>query len=185
MFTAMEDLESSCLRCAKCPLAKTRNHVVFGAGNIHADIMFIGEGPGYDEDRTGVPFVGRAGKLLDAVFDDIGIRRENVYIANIVKCRPPGNRNPSEEEMEACLDHLSNQVMLIKPRVIVLLGSVALKCILGREYYITKCRGKWVEKRGIRYMPTYHPAAVLRDESKYDDFVRDLRVVIADSKRNM
>ena len=174
MYTDMESLENVALHCTKCALSETRHHVVFGEGNIHARLMFIGEGPGYDEDRTGVPFVGKAGKLLDDVFHKVGISRQDVYIGNIVKCRPPNNRNPEPQEMEACLDYLRNQVMLIKPEVIVLLGSVALKCILGKEYFITKSRGQWIEKRGIRYMPTFHPAAVLRDESKLESFTSDL-----------
>ena len=174
----MRDLELACSKCEKCPLYKTRRNVVFGEGNIHADIMFIGEGPGGDEDRTGVPFVGKAGKLLDMVFSEVGIKREDVYIGNIIKCRPPMNRNPEEGEQEACLDYLRNQVMLIKPKIIVLLGSIALKRILGKDYFITRARGKWVEKRGILYMPTFHPAAVLRDDSKLDALTQDLREVV-------
>ena len=173
----MSDLEMAVRSCDKCPLAKTRHHTVFGAGNIHADVMFIGEGPGYDEDRTGKPFVGKAGKLLDEIFEEVGIDRSAVYIGNIIKCRPPENRNPNEGEMEACLDYLRNQVMLIKPKIIVLLGSVALKRILGKEYFITKSRGKWVEMKGIMYMPTFHPAAVLRDDTKLAPFIADLAMV--------
>ena len=139
--------------------------------------MFIGEGPGADEDREGEPFVGRAGKLMNMAFDGIGIKREEVYIANIVKCRPPSNRNPETDEAEACMDYLRNQVMLVKPKVIVLLGSVALKNILGNEYGITASRGNWVERKGILYMPTWHPAALLRDENKKIEFWKDLKQV--------
>ena len=139
--------------------------------------MFIGEGPGADEDTQGIPFVGRAGKLMDMAFKIVGIKREEVYIANVVKCRPPANRNPESDEAFACLDYLRNQVILVKPDVIVLLGSVALKNILGKEYSITSARGKWVEKKGIKYLPTWHPAALLRDETKKVDFIRDLKMI--------
>ena len=139
--------------------------------------MFIGEGPGADEDIQGEPFVGKAGQLMNKAFEALDIKREDVYIANIVKCRPPKNRNPEKDEAMACMDYLRNQVMLIKPKIIVLLGSVALKNILGEEYGITSARGKWIEKKGIWYVPTFHPAALLRDESKKIDFWRDLKLV--------
>ena len=144
-------------------------------------MMFIGEGPGADEDAQGEPFVGKAGQLMNKAFDYVGINREEIYIANIVKCRPPNNRNPEEDEAVACLDYLRNQVMLVKPKIIVLLGSVALKNILGKEYGITASRGKWIEKKGILYMPTWHPAALLRDDSKKVEFWQDLKQVV---KRN-
>lgn len=129
----------------------------------------------------GEPFVGRAGKLMDMAFDVVGLKREDVYIANIVKCRPPANRNPEEDEATACLNYLRNQVILVKPQIIVLLGSVALKNILGQEYKITSARGKWVEKKGIKYIPTWHPAALLRDETKKIDFIKDLILVTKES----
>ena len=126
----------------------------------------------------GEPFVGRAGKLMNLAFQTVGIDRNDVYIANIVKCRPPANRNPENDECEACMNYLRNQVILVKPKIIVLLGSVALKNILGKEYGITSSRGKWVEKKGIKYMPTWHPAALLRDETKKIDFIKDLQLVM-------
>ncbi len=132
---------------------------------------------GADEDREGIPFVGKAGKLMNEAFKGIGINREEVYIANIVKCRPPGNRNPEKDEAVACLDYLRSQVMLVQPKIIVLLGSVALKNILGEEYGITASRGKWIEQKQIKYMPTWHPAALLRDENKKIDFWKDLKEV--------
>lgn len=178
MFETWEELENSIINCNKCKLCKTRQNIVFGVGNKEAKIMFIGEGPGADEDRLGEPFVGRAGKLMDMAFQAVGIKREEVYIANIVKCRPPANRNPEEDEAVACLNYLRNQVILVKPEIIVLLGSVALKNILGKEYGITASRGKWVEKKGINYMPTWHPAALLRDETKKIDFIHDLKLVV-------
>ena len=178
MFKTWEELEESIKNCNRCKLWKTRRNIVFGTGNKNARLMFIGEGPGADEDRLGIPFVGRAGKLMDLAFETLGIDRNEVYIANIVKCRPPSNRNPENDEAMACLNYLRNQVILVKPEIIVLLGSVALKNILGKEYGITASRGKWVEKKGIKYMPTWHPAALLRDETKKVDFIKDLKKVV-------
>jgi len=177
MYNNWEELEQSINGCEKCKLCQGRKNIVFGCGNKNADIMFIGEGPGADEDIQGKPFVGKAGKLMDMAFQGIGIKREEVYIANIVKCRPPNNRNPEQDEAEACLNYLRNQVILVKPKIIVLLGSVALKNILGKEYSITSSRGKWIEKNGISYMPTFHPAALLRDDAKKIDFWKDLKLV--------
>ena len=182
MYKTWEDLEKSIINCQKCKLCKQRQNIVFGTGNKEADIMFIGEGPGADEDRLGEPFVGRAGKLMNTAFDVVGIKREEVYIANVVKCRPPGNRNPEDDEANSCLDYLRNQVILVKPKIIVLLGSVALKNILGKEYGITASRGKIIEKKGIIYIPTWHPAALLRDENKKVDFIRDLQKVLNEYK---
>lgn len=178
MYDNWEQLEETAKECKKCKLCQNRNNVVFGTGNRQARLMFIGEGPGADEDLQGTPFVGKAGKLMNMAFEAIGLKREEVYIANIVKCRPPGNRNPQDDEANACLDYLRNQVILVKPKIIVLLGSVALKNILGKEYGITASRGKWIERKGILYMPTWHPAALLRDESKKIDFIRDLQEVM-------
>lgn len=178
MLNTWEELEESIKECKKCKLYKTRQNIVFGTGNKNAKLMFIGEGPGADEDRLGEPFVGRAGQLMNLAFELLEIKREEVYIANIVKCRPPANRNPEDDEVNACLNYLRNQVILVKPQIIVLLGSVALKNILGQEYGITASRGKWIEKKGIKYMPTWHPAALLRDETKKIDFIHDLQKVM-------
>lgn len=177
MYETWEELEKSIENCHKCPLAKGRKHIVFGDGNRQAHIMLIGEGPGADEDNQGIPFVGKAGQLMNKAFEGIGLKREQLYIANIVKCRPPGNRVPEEGEGAACLDYLRNQVVLIKPKIIVLLGSTALKNIISKEYGITACRGKWIEKKGILYLPTWHPAALLRDENKKIEFWKDLKEV--------
>lgn len=177
MLNTWEELEESIKNCEKCKLCKTRKNIVFGSGNREANIMFIGEGPGADEDEMGMPFVGKAGKLMDKAFEGVGIDREKVYIANIVKCRPPQNRVPAKEESTACMDYLRSQVMLVKPKIVILLGSTALKNILGDEYGITKTRGTWIERKGILYMPTFHPAALLRDETKKIDFWRDLKKV--------
>lgn len=138
---------------------------------------------GADEDLQGEPFVGKAGKLMNQAFIGLGIKREEIYIANIVKCRPPKNRTPLKEEANACLDYLRNQVMLVKPQIIVLMGNTALKNILGDEYGITASRGKWIEKKGIKYMPTFHPAALLRDDSKKIEFWRDLKEVVKEANK--
>ncbi len=177
MFNSFDELEKGIENCSKCKLCNNRNNIVIGCGNRNAKVMFIGEGPGADEDIQGIPFVGKAGKLMNQAFKGIGIDRDEVYIANIVKCRPPMNRNPEQDEIVACLDYLRSQVMLVKPDIIVLLGSVALKAILGKEYSITSSRGKWIEKKGIKYMPTFHPAALLRDETKKISFWKDLKEV--------
>ena len=178
MYSNWDELESSIVNCKKCKLCRNRTNIVFGVGNKNADIMFIGEGPGADEDKQGEPFVGKAGQLMNKAFEGLGIDRNSVYIANIIKCRPPQNRVPESDETEACLDYLRNQVILVKPKIIVLLGSTALKNILGKEYGITSSRGKWVQKKEILYMPTWHPAALLRDETKKIEFWKDLKEVV-------
>ena len=175
MYDNWEDLEKSILECKKCRLCTNRTNIVFGQGNKKARLMFIGEGPGADEDKQGIPFVGKAGQLMNNAFQALEINREDVYIANIVKCRPPSNRVPEDDEVQTCLNYLRNQVILIKPKIIVLLGSTALKNILGKKYGITAVRGNWMEKNGIKYMPTWHPAALLRDENKKVEFWQDLK----------
>lgn len=177
MYDNWEDLEKSILECKKCRLCTNRTNIVFGQGNKKARLMFIGEGPGADEDKQGIPFVGKAGQLMNNAFQALEINREDVYIANIVKCRPPSNRVPEDDEAQTCLNYLRNQVILIKPKIIVLLGSTALKNILGKKYGITAVRGNWMEKNGIKYMPTWHPAALLRDENKKIEFWQDLKEV--------
>lgn len=177
MYKNWEELEQACKKCTKCKLCTNRKNVVIGKGNKNANIMFIGEGPGADEDIQGIPFVGKAGQLMDKAFQAIGIEKEEVYIANIVKCRPPNNRNPEYEEAEICKEYLETQIKLVNPEIIVLLGSVALKNILGKEYGITASRGKWFEKDGIKILPTFHPAALLRDEDKKIDFFKDLKMI--------
>lgn len=178
MYENMEELQSAIKDCRNCKLCSNRTNIVFGVGNTNSNVMFIGEGPGADEDAQGIPFVGKAGKLMDNAFDIVGINREEIYIANIVKCRPPNNRDPQDDEIDACINYLRNQVMIIKPRIIVLLGRIALQNILGKEYKITSSRGIWIEKKGILYMPTWHPAALLRDETKKIDFIIDLKEVM-------
>ena len=184
MFDNWEELESSIIDCEKCNLCKSRKNIVFGTGNKNADILFIGEGPGADEDSQGIPFVGKAGQLMNKAFDALEITRENVYIANIVKCRPPQNRVPLEEEALSCMDYLRNQVKLVDPKIIVFLGSTALKNVLGKDKSITQMRGKWIEQGKISYMPTWHPAALLRDENKKIEFFKDLKLVVNKAKED-
>lgn len=165
--------------CQRCGLSGTRHHVVPGEGDPKSPLLLIGEGPGAEEDRLGRPFVGAAGILLTKMLAAIDLSRDQVYIANVIKCRPPGNRTPSAEEAAACLPFLRAQTALIRPRVIVLLGATALRHVLGEAYRITRDRGRFVERRGVYFMPTFHPAALLRDASKkrpaWEDFkaVRD------------
>ena len=169
-----EELIRDCANCKRCGLGSTRKNIVIGRGNINADMMLIGEGPGEQEDLQGLPFVGAAGKLLDLLLKALMINETEYYIANIVKCRPPSNRVPSDEEAERCLPFLRNQVLLVKPKIIVCLGATAMKYIIDREAKITQIRGQWLERKGYWIMPTFHPAALLRDESKkvlmWEDF---------------
>jgi uracil-DNA glycosylase family 4 len=170
-----EELYKECLNCKRCTLGQTRRNVVIGRGSKNAPLMMIGEGPGEQEDKQGIPFVGPAGKLLDLLLEALMIREEQYYIGNIVKCRPPGNRIPSEEEAEQCLPFLRNQVALIKPKIIVCLGATAVKHIIDKDARITQIRGQWIESKGCCWiMPTFHPAALLRDQSKkalmFEDF---------------
>ena len=178
MYDNWEDLEKSIIGCKKCKLCNNRTNIVFAEGNKNANVMLIGEGPGSDEDAQGIPFVGKAGQLMNKAFEGLGIDRSKLYIANIVKCRPPNNRVPEDDEANACLNYLRNQVILVRPRIIVLMGSTALKNILGKEYKITASRGHWIEKKDIIYMPTWHPAALLRDETKKLDFWKDFKKVL-------
>lgn len=174
----LEKVEAKVNNCQNCPLGKTRNNVVFGVGSIDADIMLIGEGPGADEDAQGIPFVGKAGKLMNQALRGLGINRDDLYICNIVKCRPPQNRNPLKNEADACIGYLHEQIKIIKPKLIVLMGNVALKNILGEQYSITSSRGNFIERNGMVYLPTFHPAALLRDESKKINFWQDLKLAI-------
>lgn len=178
MYDNWEDLEKSIIGCQKCDLCKTRKNIVFEDGNRNSKVMIIGEGPGENEDITGKPFVGRAGMLMNHALEGLGIKRQKIYITNIVKCKPPHDRNPLKQEAEACLNYLRNQVILVNPQIVILMGSVATQNILGENIKISRVRGIWQEKRGIMYMPTWHPAALLRDENKKVDFWRDLRKVI-------
>jgi uracil-DNA glycosylase family 4 len=163
-FASFADLEREALGCTKCPLAATRTQVVFGVGDPHADLLFVGEGPGEQEDLTGEPFVGRAGRLLTNLIEGIGLTREQVYIANVVKCRPPANRDPEPSEIEACRPYLEAQVGFIDPKVVVTLGNFATKLLLSTQDGITKLRGREFPFRdGAVLVPMFHPSAVLRN----------------------
>ena len=169
-----DKLEKTCLNCTRCGLCETRNHVVFGVGPKDADVMFVGEGPGEQEDLKGEPFVGAAGMLLDDMLSIIDLNRENCYIANIVKCRPPHNRDPQEDEQLACLDYLRNQVALIQPKIIVCLGRIAATRLIRPDFRITREHGTWTNVNGIWMSAIYHPSALLRDASKRPETFEDL-----------
>lgn len=173
----MKTLYDAVGKCTLCPLHKERKKVVFGAGNPLAELMFIGEGPGREEDIQGIPFVGEAGQLLTKMINAMQYQRSDVYIANIVKCRPPQNRNPEDDEAEACLPYLKRQIQLVNPKVIVILGAVPLKYLLGKTG-ITKRRGIWDSFQGIQVMPTFHPAYLLRNASSKKQVWQDLQKVM-------
>lgn len=172
-----DELIQACENCQKCPLSATRNNVVIGVGNRNSDIMFVGEGPGYNEDMQGEPFVGAAGQLLDKMLGAINLSRQDVYIANVVKCRPPRNRDPLPEEQEACINYLRVQYSLIKPKFIICLGRIAAQALISKDFRITRQRGIWYEKMGTMFMATYHPSALLRDESKKPDAWKDMQSI--------
>lgn len=170
----LDALRVEALACRRCPLREGAKQVVFGVGNPRARVMFIGEGPGADEDEQGEPFVGAAGKRLNTWIPRLGLSRADVYIANIVKCRPPGNRAPVPDEAEVCVPWLERQIGIVKPEVICLLGATALRFLLGGEPKITKERGQWREYRGIPVLPTYHPAYILRDPRREEEVFLDM-----------
>ncbi|HIT01690.1 MAG TPA: uracil-DNA glycosylase [Candidatus Enterenecus merdae] len=175
-----EELEQRCLSCQRCALADTRTHVVFGAGQRDAEVMFVGEGPGEQEDLQGEPFVGRGGQLLDEMLSLIGLYRDkNFYIANIVKCRPPRNRDPLNTEQDACIGYLREQIALLRPKLIVCLGRIAANRLIHDDYKITREHGQWVERNGVCYTAIYHPAALLRDPGKRPETFADLRSIRA------
>ena len=171
----LDELKRECLDCTECALCEGRTNVVFGDGDPNAEVMFIGEGPGADEDRQGKPFVGRSGMLLNDMLAMIGLSREKIYIVNIVKCRPPRNRDPLNTEQDACIGYLQEQLALIQPRIVVCLGRVAALRIIKPDFKITREHGQWTEKNGVFYTAIYHPAALLRDPSKKPDTFEDLR----------
>ena len=174
----LEELKKTCLACSRCALRQGCRQVVFGDGSSGADLLFIGEGPGADEDRIGVPFVGKAGQLLDRIFEAARIDREEVYIANVVKCRPPGNRLPLQPEVDCCLPYLKKQIELIDPVMIVCLGALAMRTLIDKNASITRIRGKWFEKDGRKITATFHPAALLRDPGKKKDVWEDFKQIV-------
>ena len=173
-INTLEALRDACLGCERCELAKTRTNVVFGVGNPQAKVLFIGEGPGENEDLQGEPFVGRGGQLLDKMLDAVDLsRRENIYIANIVKCRPPHNRDPLPEEQDSCIGWLRAQTKLISPKIIVCLGRISAMKLIKKDFKVTKEHGVWFEKGGIQFMGTFHPAALLRNPNNKPEAMED------------
>ena len=170
-----EELENECRNCHKCPLGDTRTNCVFGTGSREAELMFVGEAPGEQEDLSGTPFVGRAGQLLDKFLEAVDIPREKVYIANILKYRPPQNRDPLPAEEDACIDYLREQVRLIRPKVIVCLGRVSAMRLIKPDFRITKEHGQWFKKGDFLMTAVYHPAYLLRDPRKKEDMLVDMR----------
>ena len=177
MSDSFEQLKQECNLCARCSLGATRTNLVFGTGNEHSDIVFVGEGPGEKEDLQGIPFVGPAGQLLDVMLKLIGLRREDVYICNIVKCRPPFNRDPAPEEQKACSEWLQRQLALIHPRILVCLGRISAKSLISPDFKITRDHGRWYEVDGRMVIATYHPSALLRDVSKRPEAFADFREI--------
>src|SRR5947207_12243001 len=176
----LAELERVAVACEKCRLSKTRRQVVYGVGNPHADLMFVGEAPGRDEDIQGKPFVGRAGQLLTDIIKAMKLTRDDVYIANVIKCRPPENRNPEPDELDACRPFIRRQVELIKPKVIVTLGRFALQSLMEKSLAITAARGTWMDYNGVKVMPTYHPAYLLRNPAAKKEVWSDMKKVMAE-----
>jgi len=173
-----EELEAACKSCTKCSLGLTKTNTVFGAGNRTAVLMFVGEAPGETEDNTGVPFVGRAGRLFDKYLEAVDIPREDVYIANMLKCRPPKNRDPESGEQDECIKYLREQVRLIRPKMIVCLGRISAARLIHADYKITKEHGVWVNKGGFEMTAVYHPSLLLRGNIKYkEEMLTDMKVV--------
>ncbi len=177
MELTWETLEEKCKSCRLCPLCETRTNVVFGAGDRNADIMFVGEAPGENEDLSGTPFVGRAGKLFDKYLEAVDIPRESVYIANMLKCRPPKNRDPKPEEQDLCIEYLRAQVKLVKPSLIVCLGRISAMRLIRPDFKITKEHGVWFDKGAYKMCAVYHPSLLLRDPRKKEDMLRDMQNV--------
>lgn len=174
MFTDLNELKNACTLCTRCELCKTRHNVVFGVGNINAEILFVGEAPGENEDLEGEPFVGRGGKLLDLYMNGIGLdRKENIYIANMLKCRPPQNRDPKPQEMDMCIGWLRNQVSIMRPKIIVCVGRISAQRLISPDFKVTKEHGIFYSKNGVLMMGTFHPAALLRDPRRKGDCLED------------
>ena len=171
----LQALQQECLACRRCGLCETRHSVVFGQGAAHAEVMLVGEGPGANEDEQGLPFVGKSGQLLDHYLEAVDLSRDkNVYIANIVKCRPPGNRDPQPQEQDACFGWLERQLRLLQPSIIVCLGRIAAMRLIRPDFRITREHGQWFERNGVRYLAMYHPSALLRDPARRPETYTDL-----------
>lgn len=174
MYNSWEELKKDCMGCTKCELCQTRTNLVFGTGNENAEVLFIGEGPGQNEDLQGLPFVGRGGQLLDKFLAAVDLdRNKNIYIANMVKCRPPQNRDPLPAEQEACIGWLREQVRLMRPKIIVCLGRISAQKLISPDFKVTKQHGEFIEKGGILFMGTFHPAALLRNPNQKPDALED------------
>lgn len=178
------DIEQHIAACTCCPLSRTRNRPVMGRGSRQADIMLIAEAPGGQEDQQGIPFVGRSGEILDSLLRDCGLTREEIYITNIVKCHPPGNRDPQDEEKEACFPYLKYETYFVKPKIIVCLGRVAAQRIISADFRITRQHGTWIYRKNCALTATYHPSAILRDSSKYE-MVREVFCEIAKKRMEL
>ena len=176
-FSDLPSLQKFLAGCPRCKLSKTRTNIVFGQGNPNADLMFVGEAPGRDEDEQGLAFVGRAGQLLTKIIEAMGMKREDVFICNVLKCRPPNNRNPEPDEVKSCMPFLEEQIRLISPRVIVTLGTFAAQAILETDESIGRMRGQWRTAHGVRVMPTFHPAFLLRSPDRKKDVWEDMKKV--------
>lgn len=176
---ALESVREDLGDCRRCKLASSRHRIVFGSGSPDADLVFVGEAPGADEDRQGLPFVGRAGQLLTRIIESIGLERDTVYICNVLKCRPPGNRNPEPEEVDTCSPFLRRQLAVIQPRVVCCLGTFAAQTVLGMRVPISKLRGRFHEIDGVRYIATFHPAYLLRNPEKKRDVWEDMKQIRA------
>ncbi len=180
VYDTMEDIKNAVEECQKCSLYKTRTNIVFGSGNENARLVFVGEAPGYDEDQQGKPFVGRAGQKLTQIINAMGLSREEVYITNVLKCRPPNNRNPLPHEIEACEPYLIAQLKIIKPKIICALGTFSAQTLLKTDQQISKLRGRFHTYQGIKLMPTYHPAFLLRNPKYKKDVWEDVQKVMAE-----
>lgn len=176
MYT-YEELKNYVDHCTRCPLSQTRNHAVMGKGNLHAKILFIAEAPGRNEDRDGIPFTGRSGDLFDRLLEGIGMDREEIYLTNVVKCHPPGNRDPKPEEQELCIPYLKYETLLLRPKIIVCLGRIAAQRIIRPDYRITREHGTFLERKGVWLTAVYHPSAVLRDETKLPQMQEDFQKI--------
>ena len=177
MELTWEELEEKCKNCHACPLGDTRTNLVFGCGDRNAKLMFVGEAPGETEDLSGIPFVGRAGKLFDKYLEAVDIPRESVYIANMLKCRPPKNRDPKPEEEDLCIEYLNTQIELIKPKLIVCLGRISAMRLIRPDFKITKEHGEWVQKGNFLITAVYHPALLLRDPGRKEDMLKDMKKI--------
>ncbi len=176
MYT-YEELKNFVDHCGRCPLAQTRNRAVMGRGSLRSPVLFIAEGPGRNEDRDGIPFTGQSGQVFDRLLGEIGMTRENVYITNIVKCHPPGNRDPKPEEQEACIPYLKYETLLLRPKMIVCLGRVAAQRIIRPDFRITREHGSFLLRKGVWLTAVYHPSAILRDDTKYPETAADFRAI--------